>query len=238
MCESKRDNQNVVFKIFIRRTGGRTKLPFQLYRSKVGLGRNPASAPIPHPSATADIESLFSRDESPSKLGEKHEFGNKLKTTAWELANEFSETSNLLGGMYKAQAPKGEIALLVIEAISLRAKSTAEMKAIIKHVSCLMRFYLEVRGGTNVELTGGQSAALLRDYLESLAERGRTAPAAAKHALTVRAEALGIDSPLTNPLVCSEALVETTETPKQAPSMSLSTVRAFEEMAVNKPVNV
>ena len=136
--------------------------------------------------------------------------------------------------MCKAQVTNDKITLLVIKATSLRAKSTAAMKAIINHVYVIIRFYLDVRQETKVELTGDQSAVLLRDYLEPLAERVRTVPSAAKHALTVWAEALGIDWPLTNPLVCSAAVVETNESPKQAPPMSLETVRDFEDMAVNK----
>ena len=152
---------------------------------------------------------MFSREASPSKLGDKQEFDQKLKTSAWELANEFAHTSVLLSGMYKAQVPKDKITLLVIEAISVRAKSTSTLKGIIKHVSGLLKHYIEVREETKVELTGDQSVVLIHDYLESLDERGRTVPASAKHALTVWAEALGIDWPMTNPLVCSAAAIET-----------------------------
>ena len=139
--------------------------------------------------------------------------------------------------MYKEHVPKGEITLLIIEAISLRAKSTAAMKGVINRVSGLVSFYLETREESKFQLTGEDSVVILRDYLESLAERGRTVLATAKHSLTVWAEALGIDWPLANTLVCSAAVVESTETPKQAPSMSVKTLRAFEEIASNNLVS-
>ena len=56
---------------------------------------------------------------------------------------------------------------------------------------------------------------LIHDYLETLAERGRTAPATAKHALAVWDEAIGIEWPLTNPLIASAAAVETNEPPNK-----------------------
>ena len=177
---------------------------------------------------------MFSREGSPSKLGDKKESDDNLKSTSWELANEFSSTSNLLTGMYKAHATKGKIKLLAIEAISLRAKSAAAMRGIAKHVSGMVRFYLDARDESKVELTGDESVVLLRDYLESMGGRGRTAPATAKHALTVWAEALGIDWPLSHALVCSAAIVESDETPKKAPSMRLTTIRALGGTAINK----
>ena len=137
-------------------------------------------------------------------------------------------------GNVQSTGPDGEIALLAIEAIALREKSAAAMRGIPKHVSCLVRFYLDIRDDTKAELTGEQSVALLRDYLESLDERGRTAPSSAKHALSVWADALGIYWPLSRALVCSDAIVESDENSKKAPEMSLSTLRAIEEMAASK----
>ena len=128
-------------------------------------------------------------------------FGDNAKHTSWGLANEFSETSNILKGMYKAQVVKGKITFLVIEAISVRAKSSATLKSVAKHVSGLVRFFIETRDESTSQLTGDDSLTPLHDYLESLAERGRTVPATAKHALSVWAEALRIDWPLTHNLV-------------------------------------
>ena len=148
-----------------------------------------------------DAQSLFSRDPSPSKLGDRKEFGADLKNAAWELANEFSSTSSLLAGMYNAQVPKDKIVLLVIEDPSMRAKSTSTMKGIAKHVSGLVQFYLDTREESEAQLTVGDSLILIRDYLESLSERGRTVPSSTKHALAVWSEALGIERPLTHSLV-------------------------------------
>ena len=136
--------------------------------------------------------------------------------------------------MYRAQAPKGRIALLAIGDISLQAKSAAAMRGIATHVSGMVRFYVGIRDESKVELAGDHSVFLIRDYDESIAERRRTAPATAEHALSVWSEALGIDWPISHALVCDAAIVESGETPKQAPSMSLTTLRALEETAVNK----
>ena len=140
-----------------------------------------------------DIESIGSREPSPSRLGERREFSAKLKNTAWELANEFSSSSTLLKGMYNAGVPKDKITLLVIEALSVRAKSTSTMKGVVKHVAGLVQYYLDTREESKEQLTGDDSLILIHDYLESLTERGRTVPASAKHALTVWAGALGVD---------------------------------------------
>ena len=75
------------------------------------------------------------------------------------------------------------------------------MKGIIKHVSGLIKFYIDTIDESKSQLTGEGSVILLRDYLESLAERSRTVPAAAKHASSVWSEALGVDWPLTHALV-------------------------------------
>ena len=105
---------------------------------------NETFPPIP-PSSPADSESQFPRDAPPSKLGEKKEFYNTVKTAAWELANELSTTSNLLVGMYMAQVPKGEIALLAAEAIAPSGESAAAMRMVIKRVAWIVLFYLGIR---------------------------------------------------------------------------------------------
>ena len=61
-------------------------------------------------------------------------------------------------------------------------------------------------------------------------------PATGRHALTVWAEALGIEWPTSRRLVTSAVTVEHNEDVKQAPSMSLVTVRELEELAPSKEV--
>ena len=51
-------------------------------------------------------------------------------------------------------------------------------------------------------LTGDDSVVLLHDYIESTAERGRAVPGAVETSRSTWAEALGINWPLENPLVC------------------------------------
>ena len=74
---------------------------------------------------------------------------------------------------------------------------------------------------------------LLRDYIESTAERGRTVLGEVKTSLSTWAEALGINWPLENPLVCAAAHVDSNETPKHAPPMKLDTVKKLGELALN-----
>ena len=125
--------------------------------------------------------------------------------------------------MYNAQVPKDKITLWAIDALSVRERTPTTLKSIIKHVSGLVSFYLETRKEAKCELTGEHSVALPRDYLESLAERGRTSPASAKHALTVWPDALNIDWPPSHAIVTSAASAESNEPAKQAPAMSLAT---------------
>ena len=73
----------------------------------------------------------------------------------------------------------------------------------------------------------------LRDYIESRSERGRASPASERYALKVWPEALGIDRPLTNPMVISSAKVESADEPKQAPSIDIETVEEIELTASN-----
>ena len=79
----------------------------------------------------------------------------------------------------------------------------------------------------------GGSLVLLRDYPESMQERGRISPAAARRALTVWSDALGVDWPLTNPLMISAATVESDDDPRQAPAMDIETIRNLEGPATN-----
>ena len=123
--------------------------------------------------------------------------------------------------------------MLVIEAAAVRSKSLISTKAVAKHVRGPLKFYLDTRDESACKLTGEPSLVLLHDYLESLAERGRAVPWAARRALHIWPEALGIDWPLANPLVISAATAPTNELPKQAPSMPPDAVRLIEGVALN-----
>ena len=61
-------------------------------------------------------------------------------------------------------------------------------------------------------------------------------PATGRHALTVWSEALGIEWPTSHRLVTAAVTVEHNEDVKQAPAMSLVTVRKLEELSPNKEV--
>ena len=106
-------------------------------------------------------------------------------------------------------------------------------ETITKHVKGIIRFYLDTRNESAATLTGEGDVALLRDFLEPLRGRGGAVPSASKHALTARDDALGIEWPLTNPLVLSAAIVESNEGPRQAPEMDVGTVRKLDDAASN-----
>ena len=72
-----------------------------------------------------------------------------------------------------------------------------------------------------VTLTGEASVALLLDYLESVADRGRAVPGAVKSSLITWSEAIGAPWPLDNPLACVAAQVESGEIPKHGRQRSL-----------------
>ena len=103
----------------------------------------------------------------------------------------------------------------MLGSVTARAKSIASANAIVRRVNGLIQYYIDTRNETAVALTGESSLALLRDFLESIAERGRTAPSAGSHAPSIWDEAIGVDWPLTNPLVASAATVETNEAEKR-----------------------
>ena len=152
------------------------------------------------------------------------------------LASEFREYSTLLAGLKDTNIPDDKISLLASDAITARAKSVASTKNVVRHVITLLKYYLELLDDTTATLAGESSVVLIHGYLEELAERGRTVPASAKHALTVWAEAIGIEWPLANPLVISASVVETNETPKQAPAMEPDTLRKIERLSTNTEV--
>ena len=162
--------------------------------------------------------SLFSRPSSPSKLETSRTFEDSVKGSVLELANEFTDSSTLLQGLRDSKIAPGKTTMLIIEAVTSRAKSAKSAETITKHVTGRIHFYLDTRNASAVALTWEGSLFLVRDFLESLKERGRTAPSYAKHALTVWPDALGIDWPLTNPLVLSAATVEFDEGPRHAPA--------------------
>ena len=117
-----------------------------------------------------------------------------------------------------------------------RCKSPAPTRGVIKNVSGLIQYFLDTRGEPNPSgytLTGEASAALLRDYLESVAERGRAVPGAVKTPLSTWSEALGAPWPLGNPLVFSAAHVGSSEIHKHDPPTKLDTIKKLESMALN-----
>ena len=111
---------------------------------------------------------------------------------AWGLAGEVGKTSTPLSGVYSTQAPKQRAIQLVIEAATLRAKSLAALRCALKYASATARPYIEVGADSGVAPTGGRSVDFLRQYLESVAGRGRTAPGAATDSPALCSDALGI----------------------------------------------
>ena len=192
---------------------------------------------IPAPEHVDDY-SAFAREKSPARLGSEDTFGGYIKNSAPLLANEFRATPTLLIGVMESQIPDDKVTLHALEAATTRSTSLESTKSNARHVTGLIHRYLDKRGETPVTLTGDSSLVLVRDLLESLAERGRTVHSAGKHALTVRPDALGIDWPMTNPLVLSAAIVESNEEPKQAPSMALETAKVIGQISTSAEVCV
>lgn len=67
--------------------------------------------------------------------------------------------------------------LLAIQGLSVRAKSASPMKGASNRVAGLARRLPDTHEETKAQLKDGDSLVLIRDYVESLMERGRTAPA-------------------------------------------------------------
>ena len=117
-----------------------------------------------------------------------------------------------------------------------RRKSPDSARAVIKNVSGRVQCFLDSLGESNpdgVTLTGESPVVLLRDYLESVADRGRTVPGAVKTSLITRSEALGVPWPIDNPLVCAAAQVESNQVPKHDPPMRLETIKQLGALSIN-----
>ena len=134
-----------------------------------------------------------------------------------------------------AKLNRERVTSLALDALMRRCKSPASTRGVIRNVSGLIKFSLEnwdESGPSGFTLTGGNSVALLHDYLESVDDRGRTVPGAVKTSLSTWSEAIGVPWPLDNPLVCAAAQVESNEIPKHAPPMKLDTIKKLEAIAV------
>ena len=87
-------------------------------------------------------------------------------------------------------------------------------------------------------MVGGDSAVLIRDYLEGTANRGRAAPAEIRHSLTCRAAALQIDWRLDRSLINSASVIEANVAPRHAHPMALETVKLIKQIAINTEVSL
>ena len=169
-------------------------------------------------------------------ISSKPAFDRKLRQSVWLLAEEFSGVSTILQGFHRAKLNKVRITALTLEALMHRCKSPASTRNTVKNVGALIKFFPDTRDESNpswCSLTGEGSVVLLRDFLESVEDRGRTVPCAVKSSLSTWSEALGVPWPLDNPLVCAAAQVESNDTPKHAPPMKLETIKKLEELATN-----
>ena len=169
----------------------------------------------------------------------KQDSDRKLRQAAWLIAEEFSDASTLLRGLRDAKLDKERITALTIEAMMQRRKSPSSARGVVGNVSGLIQFFHDTRDESNpgATLTGATSVVLLRDYLESVADSGRTVPGAVKTSLITWSESIGISWPLDNPLVCAAAQVESSEIPKQAPPMKLDTIKKLELLALNVEIS-
>ena len=170
----------------------------------------------------------------------KPAFGQKPRQSIWLLVGEFSGVSTLLQGFHRAKLNRERITALTLEALMQRCKSPASARNIANHVGALVKFFLDTRDESNpsgCSLTGEGSVVLLRDFLESAADRGGTVPGAVKSPISAWSEALGFPWPLDNSLVCAAAQAESNDTPKHAPPMRLETIKKLEELATNVEIS-
>ena len=108
------------------------------------------------------------------------------------------------------------------------------MRGAIKHAIGLVSFSIEIGADSGIELTGGKSMVLLRDYLESLAGRGRTVSGAAEGAISLTADAFRAERPLTRPLVLAAADVESNDFLWRSPHVKLDAPKPLESFVRNK----
>ena len=119
-------------------------------------------------------------------------------------------------------------------------KSPASTRAVIKNVSGLIQFPLDSQGESNpdgITLAGESSVALLRDYLESVDDRGRDVPGAVKTSLTPRTAALVVPWPIGNPLARAAAQVESSQIPKHDPPTKRDTFNELDSLALNVEIS-
>ena len=221
----------------------RYDVPFPTYKG-VTLGPIPPiaarsgshPAEFFHPPPEGGGESPASRSQLPTMDSSTPAFGVKLKQAGCLLAVEFSNACALLFGFSDAKLNKERIAILTLESIMQRCKSPASTRAVIKNGSGIIQFSLDTRAESNpdgVTLTGESTVVLLRGYLESVADRGRSVPGAVKTSLIAWYAALGAPWPIDNPLVCADAQVESNQVPKHDPPMKLDTIEKPDALAVN-----
>ena len=137
-----------------------------------------------------------------SPVGATQAFGPQLDQAVWLLTEEFPNTPSLLLGFYEAKLSMGRIVALTIEALMQRCESPAPTRGVNRYAKGLIQFYLDNSGDSNpsgASLTGDSPVVLSRDYVESVADRGRAVPGAVKTSSSTRPEALGIPRPLDDP---------------------------------------
>ena len=166
-------------------------------------------------------------------------FDSKLREVVWLLDGEFPDSSSLTHGFHKTNLNKERIITPTLEALMQRRKSPASTRGVVRNVKGLATFFLENRNDDSPDgfaLAGDGSAVLLHDYIESTAERGRTVPGEVENPRSIWAEAIGVNWPIDNPLVCAAAHVDSNDNPKHAPPAKLDTVKKLEELALNVEV--
>lgn len=173
------------------------------------------------------VSSGFCRELSPPQLGDRPALESSIEESVWELSIEFSSSATLLTRMCGSNVANGRIVQLDVEDFANRPKSLSSTKAILKQIRGIIARFVGNRAETERPLAGEKPLVLLRDYLESLEERGRDAPGAANHALSVWSATVGIGWPLSDGLIAAAVSVGPSESPKQAPAIRVSTLRAI-----------
>ena len=136
---------------------------------------------------------ISQRANIPSKLRDIATFGERIMAPILAQPVEFTDSPALLQGLRESKIAHGAPTLLVIDAVTSRAQSANSAKPSRKHVKWRINFYLDAHNGSATELTGAGSLFVIRDSPEPIIDRGGDSPSEAKHALSGRPNALGID---------------------------------------------
>lgn len=100
----------------------------------------------------------------------------------------------------------------------------------------VIQFPRDARNESDVTLTGESSLSLLRDYVGSVADRGRPVPGAVRTARITWSEAPGVPWPLDNPIVCAAPHADSDLVPKHDTRTKHAAIKKLGALSINVEV--